>query len=304
MHYETPSRQPSTYANPERTLSIGELAGRTGLQPATIRMWESRHGFPRATRRNGGSHRRYAEADVDLVRQVIRRRNSGVRLEAAIAEVALLQAALQGPPEAPSVYAAMRNSRPELHPERLKKSTLIGLSWAIEDECAARAEKPALFGGFQEDRYYRASEERWTELARIARSTFAFAAFSRRGAARDTAKANGITRVDLPGDSPMRREWLVICDAPHCTAMLTAWELPGQSTVPDRQRLFETIWTVDPPAVREAARVCASMALQLGHEEAAPVLFALAEAPPPPSPELQRVAGLLNRVVAYVDSAS
>ena len=42
------------------------------------------------------------------------------------------------------------------------------------------------------------------------------------------------TMVDLPDDAPMRREWAVVCDAPDYPAMLTAWELPGQSTVPDR----------------------------------------------------------------------
>jgi len=35
-------------------------------------------------------------------------------------------------------------------------------------------------------------------------------------------------------------------EAPDYPAMLTAWELPGQSTVPDRLRLFEAIWTVEP----------------------------------------------------------
>ena len=36
-----------------------------------------------------------------------------------------------------------------------------------------------IFGAFQKDRYFRAAEERWTELARIARSTTAFADWRR-----------------------------------------------------------------------------------------------------------------------------
>jgi DICT domain-containing protein len=109
------------------------------------------------------------------------------------------------------------------------------------------------------------------------------------------------TFVRLPEDAPMRREWAVICEAPDYPAMLTAWELPGQSTVPDRDRMFECLWTVEPAAVREAARACAQVAQQLGHREAAPLLYELADAPPPPPRELVQAAALLNRVVAYVD---
>ena len=157
MPPEAPSTQPRDFsARSQPTLSIGDLAARTGLKPATLRMWETRHGFPRPQRRQSG-HRRYAESDVDLVRQVIRRRDAGARLEVAIAEMALARARFEGPPDAPSVYAALRRTHPTLVPQRLKKSTLIALSWAIEDECCARAERPAIFGAFQQERYFRAS---------------------------------------------------------------------------------------------------------------------------------------------------
>jgi DICT domain-containing protein len=261
-------------------------------------MWESRHGFPRPQRRDSG-HRRYAESDVGLILQVIRRRDAGARLEVAIAEVALAQASVQSPPSAPSVYAAIRGTYPTLQPHRLKKSSLIALSWAIEDECCARAASPMTFGSFQEERYFRAAQERWTELARIARSTMAFADFGE-----SPVPVAGISLVHLPGDAPMRREWVVVCDAPDYPAMLTAWELPGQSTVPDRKRLFEAIWTVEPAAVRTAARACAQVALQLGHSQAAPVLYELAGNPPAPPAELLKATSLLNRVVAYLDMAA
>jgi MerR family transcriptional regulator, light-induced transcriptional regulator len=278
------------------TLSIGDLADRTGVKPATLRMWESRHGFPRAERRESG-HRRYSEIDVELVRQILRRQDAGVRLEVAIAELALLQAGVDDPPGAPTVYAVLRRRHPALVPQRLKKSTLIALSWAIEDECCARAERPMIFGAFERERYFRAAEERWSELARISRSAIVFAGLS------DGAESRGgVSLVHLPEDAPMRREWAVVCDAKDFPAMLTAWELPAQSMVPDRERLFEAIWTVQPGAVRDAARTCAQLALQLGHQDAAPLLYELAENPPPPPVELMNVAGLLNRVVAYIDA--
>ena len=110
--------------------------------------------------------------------RVIRRRDAGARLEVAIAGLAVAQAAVQEPPGAPSVFATLRRDHPALEPRRLKKATLIALSWAIEDECCARAERPIIFGSFQEHRFFRASQERWTELARIAHSTTVFADFA------------------------------------------------------------------------------------------------------------------------------
>ncbi len=298
--------QPDDLADPgppsgtgERTsppgLSIGELAERTGVAPATLRMWEARHGFPRPHRRSSG-HRRYDEADVELVRQVIRRRDGGSRLDLAIAGVALAKASLTEAPGAPSVFATLRRLHPGLHPQRLTKSTLLGMSWAIEDECCSRAEHPMIFGAFQKEAYFRAAEDRWAELARVARSTMVFAGFPT-----VPERDDRTTFVHLPDDAPMRREWAVVCDAPEYPAMLTAWELPGQSTVPDRKRLFECIWTVEPAAVRNAARACAQVAQGLGHPEAAPLLYELADNPPPPPVELLQATSLLNRVVAYVD---
>jgi DICT domain-containing protein len=285
-------------ADPPSGLTIGDLSERTGVATATLRMWESRHGFP-VPRRLDSGHRRYAEDDVQLVRQVLRRRDAGVRLEVAIAEVVLAWAAASAAPGAPSVYATMRRLHPGLQPQRLKKSTLLALSWAIEDECIARAERPMIFGGFQREHYYRAAQERWAELARVARSTMVFAAF-----AEDPPSVDRTTFVDLPDDAPMRREWAVVCDAADHAAMLTAWELPGQSVVPDAKRLFEAVWTVEPRAVRDAARACAQVAQSLGHPEGGPLLYELAENPAPAPVELLDVASLLNRVVAYVDRAS
>jgi MerR family transcriptional regulator, light-induced transcriptional regulator len=110
--------------------------------------------------------------------------------------------------------------------------------------------------------------------------------------------------VSLTDDAPMRREWAVVCDRPDYPAILTAWQLPGRSTVSDRERLFEAIWTVEPAALRTAARTCAQVALQLGYFEAAPLLYELARNPPAPTVESFNATSLLNRVVAYLDVAA
>ncbi|MFC6285212.1 DICT sensory domain-containing protein [Nocardioides sp. GCM10027113] len=272
------------------SLTIGDLARKTGVAAGTLRMWETRHGFPQAERRKSG-HRRYPADTVDLVSQVQRRREAGVRLDVAIAE------ALAGAePATPSVFAEMRRRHPELERHRLRKSTLLALSWALEDECCARADRPVLIGSFQKERYYRAAAARWHELARVARAAVALADFPD-----GTREEKGVHLASLDEDAPMRREWTVVCDASDLPAMLTAFELPGQEGVPDRERLFEAMWTLEPRAVRDAARVCGRVAQAAGVAEATPLLYELAEEPPSLPLDPVGATTLFNRVVAYVD---
>ncbi|GAC1383407.1 MAG: hypothetical protein NVSMB48_16570 [Marmoricola sp.] len=290
MDHEASAAQPPVGAS----LTIGDLAQRTGLSPAVLRMWETRHGFPVPTRLASG-HRRYSDLDVDLVHQVLRRKEGGLRLEVAIAEAAATR-----PPQTPSIFAELRRRHPDLAVHRLRKSTLIALSWAIEDECCAKADSPVLFGAFQRGDLYAPSAPRWNELARISRAAIVFAD-RWEGSASD---AEGPIRAELDVSAPLRREWAVICDAADATACLSAWELPGQASTPDRQRLFEAVWTVDPVAVRDGARVAASVAASAGVLTAQPLLYELADAPTPRITLPTGVTALFNRVVAYVDRLS
>lgn len=291
MDHDTGAAQPPAAPDvaPDAALTIGGLAERTGVSPAVLRMWESRHGFP-VPQRLASGHRRYTESDVALVRQVLQRKAAGIRLETAIAEAAATK-----PPDAPSIFAELRRRHPALAPNRLRKSTLIALSWAIEDECCAVADTPVLFGAFQRGSFYTPSAPRWAELDRVARSAIVFAD------SWPSDDTTGPIRATLDAGAPMRREWAVVCDALDSTACLSAWELPGQSDVPDRQRIFEAIWTVDPVAVRHAARVAAGVAAATGVLAAQPLLHELAVAPAPRTTAPTAVTALFNRVVAYVD---
>lgn len=275
------------------SLTIGDLARMTGVATGTLRMWETRHGFPPADRRASG-HRRYPAETVDLVAQVQRRREAGVRLDIAIAE-----AMTGSDPTTPSVFAEMRRRHPELERHRLSKSTLLALSWALEDECCARADRPVLFGSFQLERHYRAAAPRWQELARVSRSCVAMADFP--GGSR---QEGSVQLASLDQDAPMRREWTVVCDSSDLPAMLTAFELPGQHDVPDRARLFEAMWTLEPRAVRDAARVCGRVAQASGLAEATPLLYELAEEPRSRPLDPAGASALFNRVVSYVDRMS
>ena len=290
---QVPAANSSTTAAPRpRTggLTIGELARRTGVNVATLRMWETRHGFPQGVRLPSG-HRRYDEGTVELVESVQRRRAAGARLEAAIRAVVAA-------PDIPvsSLYAELVRRQPQLAPQRLRKSTLLALTWALEDECCAQAQRPWLFGAFQDERFYRQAENRWRDLARTAQGAWALAEFTS-----STRPGPGSpVEVDLPPDSPMTREWSLVCLATDVPAALAAWELPGQERVPDGERLFESIWTLDPVAVRDAGRCTARLVSGLGHDTDA--VLAATDDPRPPAPaDLQRATALFNRVLAYVE---
>ena len=75
--------------------SIGVLAARAGVTPGVLRTWENRFGFPRGERSASG-HRRFTDADVALVRQVLEVRDSGLPLQVAIDSVVRAQEAGRG----------------------------------------------------------------------------------------------------------------------------------------------------------------------------------------------------------------
>ena len=275
---------------PQDGLSIGELARRTGVPAATLRSWEDRYGFPRPQRLAGG-HRRYQQSDAALIGEILRLRASGMSLQAAIG-----QAAARAAEADLSVFAGLRRRHPGLVPQELSKATLLALTWAIEDECYARAEQAALFAGFQQERFYRHSSERWKELARTARVVVAFADF-RESSGPD---ASPLT-VRIPADAPLRREWFLVCAGPDYPAFVSGWEFPGQKGTPDARRRFEVLWSVDPAAVRDAALICAQLASALspGLDR---LLGDLPSGPPPPaSADLHRAIGLFNRMAGYLD---
>ncbi|MBV9206934.1 MAG: MerR family transcriptional regulator [Actinobacteria bacterium] len=275
---------------PQDGLSIGELARQTGVPVATLRSWEDRYGFPRPQRLAGG-HRRYQEGDAALIGEILRLRASGMSLQAAIGQAAarVAEAGL-------SVFAGVRRRHPGLVPQDLSKATLLAITRAMEDECCARAEHAALFAGFQQERFFRHSRERWKELARTAGVVVIFADFGQSSGPDDSPLT-----VRIPADAPLRREWFMVCAARDYPAFISGWEFPGQKDVPDARRRFEVLWSVDPPAVRDAALICAQVARTLS-----PSLDHLAGdlpagAPPPASADLHRAIGLFNRMAGYLD---
>jgi MerR family transcriptional regulator, light-induced transcriptional regulator len=269
----------------ERTLGIRDVAARTGVSEGTLRMWESRHGFPGPERLPSG-HRRYSERDVQAVVAVVRAREQGLSLPVAIERARRLDEVPRG-----SVFGALRERFPELHPHALPKRILVRLSHALEDECCARADRPVLFASFQHARFYRSAESRWRELSRTAERAIVFADFRA-----TRPPKNGPAEIALAHADELMREWVIVCDSPNAAACLVGWERPGGMGA---DRLFETIWTVDRAAVREAARVCVGLVRRIAPELVGDLEGRLADTPPPAGEELRLAVDLTTRMIDY-----
>jgi MerR family transcriptional regulator, light-induced transcriptional regulator len=259
----------SNFEENEELLSIGDVVRATGLTEATLRAWERRYGFPQPHREPSG-HRRYAPGEVERILRVVSERERGIALPVAIERARL------GPSPVPSLFAQLRERRPDLQPMTVRKRHLTPLARAVEEESAARAERALLIGSFQRERFYRQSEARWKELSAGAECAFVFADFDRPQRPRRGA-------AELPVDRfhPVTREWALICAASEHGACMVAWEPPGRSRPGDAQREFELLLSVEPAVVREAAEAAASIAAPIAPDLAEQARACLEQLAPP-----------------------
>jgi MerR family transcriptional regulator, light-induced transcriptional regulator len=232
----------------EATLSIGDVVAATGVGEATLRAWERRFGFP-SPRREPSGHRRYSRDEVERIRAVVRERDRGLSLAVAIERVA---AEPSGPP---SLFAPLRERRPDLLPVPLRKRQMLHLSRAVEEESAARAERALMIGAFQRPEFYRASEARWQRLARGAGLTFVLASFDA-----PARPETGPVEVPINSGEPVADEWAVICLAPGYSACLIGWETVAATGKADGERAFDALLSVEPSVVREVAGAAIAIA--------------------------------------------
>ena len=277
-------------------LTIGAVADRTAVSVPVLRAWEVRYGFPHPARSASG-HRRYSDRDVELILRVVREREAGLSLEAAIERARRADAE-----PLPSIFAGVRRDRPDLVVHSLSRRTMLAISHAIEDECMAQAERPVLIASFQTEARFRIAEPRWRNLSRTAAGAIAFARFPEL-----CLPPDGPAEVPVADDAPLHREWAVVCDAPGAAACLSGWELPGQDALPSAERRFEAVWSVEPAVVRRATQLGLALArrhapaLDREVDELADALATGTEVPASPAETTRRATALTNRIIAYMD---
>ncbi len=275
---------------PSEGFSIGVLAARTGLTPAVLRTWENRFGFPDGERSATG-HRRFTDADVDRVRQVLEVRSSGASLQVAIDSVTRRRD--QARPV--SVHAALAGGFPELRPRRLGRRALVAASYAVEDEAMARADHPVVLGSFQEGHRFAGSRHRWDELGRTSRWAAVVADFD------DALPADAQAlpaRCQLPERSPLRREWTVVTVSASRAAVVSAWEVPSR---PMAEPVYESVISTHRPAVLAAAQVLLDVAIAAGARPPADVGRLIADVSPVPAASASEVDQMWMRALARLD---
>ena len=275
-------------------LAIKEVAERTGIAAGTIRMWEQRYGFPEPARTPSG-YRMYTEQDVDALRRVSTLRDAGLSVPAALERAR----AASGSTDRPSIYGAIAGGDEPVPARQLRKRTLLAISRAIEDETLARAAGPVVIGAFQSVRNFHGVQHRYERLARAADACVVFADFD---AVRE--RSEHPTEVPIAPHDVLGNEWAVVIDAPGYAACLLAWETPESQRddhLPDHERRFEALWTLDPRVVRRAAVVGAALAARAGAAEGERLEGMLRDralAFEAPAPAL---TSLTNRIVGYLD---
>ena len=281
-------------------LTIGAVAVRTSVGVPVLRAWEVRYGFPRPNRAASG-HRRYSERDVELIRRVMRERQAGLSLEAAIE-----RARRSDDEPLPSIFAALRADEPGLPVHTLSRRAMLAVSHALEDESAGSGERGVLVAAFQTEARYRRSEARWRDLARTAAGVVVFADFARPAVppgwpSEDPSASPGAPiEVPIGHDSPLRREWFVVVDAPCSAALLSGRELAPDASAGGRSRRFEATWSVEHGVVRRATQV--ALALARRH---VPEVELFADALPDQAPgsldpaaTLRSATSVTNRIIA------
>lgn len=272
------------------SLSIGDVARMTGVAEGTLRMWERRYRFPHPARLESG-HRRYGPEQVELVRRVAAARAAGVSLSVAIERVTR-----QGGSQTTSLYASLRDGHPELQAMRLAIPAMLALSHAIEDESISRAGEPVLFASFQRVSFYRRQRRRWRELSRGAALAAVFAEFP-------NLRTPGDGPIEVPVETkrPLAREWAVVCDTERYAVCLVGREPPFSSAdAPSARRVFETVWSVDPAVVRDAARICVGMLPKLPAAVVGAAEERLEGEPiVPAGDQLRLAAAITSRTLAY-----
>src|SRR6202034_2028908 len=108
-----------------------------------------------------------------------------------------------------------------------------------------------------------------------------------------------LVEIPLPDSSPALREWALICDSPAYPACVVAWELPSSVKLPDGERRFETIWSLDGRIVRHATSVAISFVNRLRPDIAHGLAQELPGITTTITADLRRATSLFSRMLTY-----
>lgn len=152
-----------------------------------------------------------------------------------------------------SLYATLRAAYPDLEPTLASKGTLVATSHLVEDVVAATEGVSVLVSGFQRGRFWKVERDRYLALADRHEVLGLFATG-------EPDPASGIDHIGLrlrPAD-PLAQEWFVLARGPGVAVLLCGLDDDAaavDSSVPETERRFEALWTLDAGVVDGAIDV-------------------------------------------------
>ncbi|MEU5524003.1 MerR family transcriptional regulator [Streptomyces sp. NPDC047860] len=169
--------------------SVGQVAGFAGVTVRTLHHYDG-IGLLVPGERSGAGHRRYSDADLDRLQQILFYRELGFPLE----EVAVL---LDDPDADPRAHLRRRHEVLTVRIERLRK-----MAAAVEQAMEARRmginltpeEKFEVFGDFDPDAYEEEVQERWGNTDAYRQSQQRTASYSKEDWQRIQRESDELTR--------------------------------------------------------------------------------------------------------------
>lgn len=122
-------------------------------------------------------------------------------------------------------------------------TSLLSISYEIEDSVIEVDEPARLFVGFQKLSFFLPHLDRYREIAKHAESVWIFGMPDI-----DPPYIPGIEYVLINPDQPLTREWFLVAESPQYFSALVAKDLSGLN-LPRSKRMFRGIWTFDPDFV-------------------------------------------------------
>jgi MerR family transcriptional regulator, light-induced transcriptional regulator len=114
---------------------------------------------------------------------------------------------------------------------------------------------------------------------------------------------DGPAEVPIEPDSAIGHEWAVVVDAAGFSVCLCAWEPPvRKAPASELDREFETFWTLEPGAVRQAALAGATVAAATAPDVGEHLQDVLAARPLGAEGATAALEALTARMIGYLEA--
>lgn len=167
-----------------------------------------------------------------------------------------------------------------LHSQFQRKSVLVALSHAIEDEVIKHNLSPVIFAAFQDIRYYNPEQNRYDQL-------------------RATARTVKIFGRNLSDEPVYETDWFVVINEARFKVLLACRQL-DEVAVSEKSRTFEGYYTYEPQVVDYASEVLAAHS----DEQTIQAVKEINQMPHDAQEQFRFVSSVSDRILAQMENTN